>query len=230
MVAFLVVYSPLYGYISFKKFKNKIQNGSEVRIEYYKQLLLELWVPILAVIIMILISPISLRDLGIKAITILENKWMSYVIWALFTIHLGSMIYHVYSMKHNHKYREKLKKSDQIDEIKFMLPVTYQEQRIWNVVSISAGITEEILYRGFLVFFLTYNFECISIWVAIVISAVIFGLGHTYQGMQGVAKTTLVGVYFGLLYIGFGSIIPTMIIHTFADWISKDLNQTGDYV
>ena len=102
------------------------------------------------------------------------------------------------------------------------MPVTNKEKKIWNFVSLTAGITEEIIYRGFLIFAFAYLFPDFSIWLVIILSSLLFGLAHTYQGFTtGVLRTTIFGVIFSILYIGIGSILPLIVIHFLIDYVAK---------
>lgn len=103
-----------------------------------------------------------------------------------------------------------------------ILPVNDKEKKVWNFVSLSAGITEEVLYRGFLIFALSYLFPNLSIWGVIIVAAFIFGLAHTYQGFWiGVIRTSIVGFLFSSLYIVLGSIIPLIVLHFLIDYLAK---------
>ncbi|MEH7379023.1 CPBP family intramembrane glutamic endopeptidase [Bacillus sp. JJ1533] len=103
-----------------------------------------------------------------------------------------------------------------------MLPVTDKEKKIWNYVSLTAGITEEIIYRGFLIFALGYFFPGLSIGLVIILSSLMFGMAHTYQGfLTGVIRTTIFGLLFSILYIGIGSILPLIVFHFLIDYVAK---------
>lgn len=51
----------------------------------------------------------------------------------------------------------------------------------------------------------------------LLLSAVLFGLAHIYQGPAGVAGTFLFGVVMGLFYLGRGRIVPMIIGHALYD-------------
>ena len=55
------------------------------------------------------------------------------------------------------------------------------------------------------------------IWAVIAVSSVAFGLGHSYQGASGVAKVTLIGLAFGILYVATGSIWLPILAHAILD-------------
>lgn len=95
-----------------------------------------------------------------------------------------------------------------------VLPRTPLEYRLFLAVSVTAGICEELLFRG-------YFFAMTSHWLtlagAAVLSALLFGAGHAYQGWRGVVKTAAVGLFLGFVYIGTGSLLWPMIVHALID-------------
>lgn len=102
-----------------------------------------------------------------------------------------------------------------------ILPVTKREKRLWNCVSITAAVTEELIYRGFLLFAYAYLFPQLPLWGVILLASFTFGLAHTYQGTAGVLKTTAVGVVFSVLYLSFGSILPLIAVHFLIDYFAQ---------
>ncbi len=96
-----------------------------------------------------------------------------------------------------------------------LLPVTLPERRLFAGLSISAGICEEIIFRGYLFLYLM-NLGLPQIG-ALVLGAAIFGLDHAYQGYKAVLQVTVLALAFGLLYILTSSILPGMFIHTLID-------------
>ena len=77
---------------------------------------------------------------------------------------------------------------------------------ILNVVAIwfTAGFLEELVWRGYLMNRLVdlQGKETKLAWViSLVGSAIIFGLGHTYQGLGGVIRITAFGLLFGAAFL-----------------------------
>lgn len=84
------------------------------------------------------------------------------------------------------------------------------------------GVTEEIIYRGFLIFAFAFLFPHLSIWLIILLASLLFGLAHTYQGLiTGVLRTTIFGMLFSILYIALGSILPLIVFHFLIAYFAK---------
>jgi len=88
------------------------------------------------------------------------------------------------------------------------------------VVWTTAAFGEEMIFRGF---FLNRLQELgakkpFSLGLAILLSSVFFGLGHSYQGLAGVILTTIVGLIFCLFYLLSGkNLWVTILIHGLYD-------------
>jgi len=101
----------------------------------------------------------------------------------------------------------------QMRELK-ILPRTTNEMLVFLGVSLTAGVWEELMYRGFLTWFIAPYTGVIA---AIVISSLIFGLGHGYQGWKGVVRTFLLGAAFAAAYVLSQSLWWVMAAHALVD-------------
>ena len=94
------------------------------------------------------------------------------------------------------------------------LPQTDRELRWMLLASVTAGIVEEALYRGFAIWY-------VSAWtgvpVAVVLTSAAFGLGHLYQGRSGALRTGLVGLFLAVLFVVSGSLWVPIAAHTLLD-------------
>ena len=95
-----------------------------------------------------------------------------------------------------------------------MLQDKWLQVRIAVAASLTAGFCEEVLYRGF---FLWYLMTWIPTSVAVGISAVIFGVAHLYQGLGGVIKAVVAGAVFGAAYLLTGSLWVPILLHATVD-------------
>ncbi len=94
------------------------------------------------------------------------------------------------------------------------LPQSNEELRTFYQLSVTAGIVEEIVYRGFVLWYLQ-NF--MGIWPAVAVSSIAFGLAHSYQGLAGILRTGLVGAVLGVLFALSGSIWLPIVAHILID-------------
>jgi membrane protease YdiL (CAAX protease family) len=97
-----------------------------------------------------------------------------------------------------------------------LLPETRRE-RLWFVaVSLSAGVCEEIVFRGWLLAFL--HAACGLRGSALVATAALaFGLAHLYQGGLPVLTTACLGAVLCILYAATGSLVLPVVLHTLID-------------
>jgi membrane protease YdiL (CAAX protease family) len=82
-------------------------------------------------------------------------------------------------------------------------------------VSISAGISEEIVFRGYLQRQLTALTG--RTWLALLLQVTVFGIAHGYQGVQNCVAIALYGALFTLLALWRKSLRPGMIAHACTD-------------
>ena len=98
-------------------------------------------------------------------------------------------------------------------------PHTRRELRPFTVLAITAGVCEEILYRGFLIWYLTrFTGEtALGLTAAVALSSIVFGAGHLYQGPKAAARIAGLAVVMGALFVVSGSLWIVMALHVFVD-------------
>ncbi len=96
-----------------------------------------------------------------------------------------------------------------------MMPRTPEELRWFSLLSISAGLCEELIYRGYFLWYL--QMLGLPLLPAAAIACVIFGFAHLYQGTRGVMMTTIVGAFLTGVYLLSGSLFAGMLIHALMD-------------
>ncbi|MBD3670463.1 MAG: CPBP family intramembrane metalloprotease [Gammaproteobacteria bacterium] len=112
----------------------------------------------------------------------------------------------------NDDYKHKLLGS--LDYVLILLPRTRRDLRAFFLLSISAGICEEILYRGFLY---EYLLQFLSLFWVVIISSILFGIAHSYQGIRGIPLTGLIGLALGLIYVYTGTLWASIALHAAID-------------
>ena len=96
------------------------------------------------------------------------------------------------------------------------MPRTIGERRTWVLVAITAGVTEELIYRGFVLSVLAHLWPSADTFTLLVFGGIIFGLAHLYQGAKCVILTGLLGVVLGEVMIGAG-LFAAMFVHALID-------------
>jgi membrane protease YdiL (CAAX protease family) len=107
------------------------------------------------------------------------------------------------------------------------------ERSVFALLAVTAGVCEELLFRGFGIAYLRWLWPGSPRVAVIAITAVAFGLVHLYQGPRGVVLTGLVGAYLAWLVLSTGSLLPAMVIHALLDLrilALPDLTPTGPTV
>ena len=101
-----------------------------------------------------------------------------------------------------------------------IIPRTEPERRLFWMISATAGICEEIFFRGFLTWYFSAWMGPIT---AAILASVIFGAGHLYLGAAQVPKTTAIGLLLALVVSFSGSLFPAMLLHAAIDWNSGEM-------
>jgi len=104
------------------------------------------------------------------------------------------------------------------EELELILPTTGLERFFWVILSITAGIVEEVVFRGYLITRLRMFGRAKSWVLPVIIASVSFGSGHSYQGVGGFILLSVYGAMFAVLFIKTKSLWPVIIAHFFQDF------------
>lgn len=102
-----------------------------------------------------------------------------------------------------------------------LMPRTMTDRRYWALISLGAGTSEELLFRGVLPSLLIALAPSLSLWWVLFIQAAIFGFAHLYQRWIGVVGTGVVGYVLGSAVLATGQLWPAMVVHVLIDirWV-----------
>jgi membrane protease YdiL (CAAX protease family) len=108
------------------------------------------------------------------------------------------------------------------DQVSQLLDRLMAGARLWQLllIAIAAGLGEELLFRGLLQAGLAYLLP--TGWAlvgSLLIGSVLFGLCH-YLSHTYFVLATLAGLYFGLLMLISGSLLPSIIAHALYDFVA----------
>ena len=99
-----------------------------------------------------------------------------------------------------------------------ILPQSAVELLPYLALAMTAGLCEEFLYRGFAMAAL---FSAgLAAWLVVLVSSLLFGLAHSYQGRGGVVMTFVVGLVLGVSRLTYNSLIPAVFWHGAVDVVA----------
>ena len=216
MLAIIVIGLPLEALLTLKKGRAELASGKpDVRVKHYTQTITLLWgisIPILV------IWATSNRDWGMLGFQLETGPWAMAgwglaLLIALFFISQYAMISRSESMRE--QLRSGLSKNQIMSNF---MPHTDAERRVFNLMGISAGIAEEIVFRGFLIWAFS-NF--LPIWAAAGLALAVFTALHMYQGASQLPAVFMLGALVTLVYLLSGSLWPAILLHIFVDLINN---------
>ena len=102
-----------------------------------------------------------------------------------------------------------------VGDIQALLLRNRQELRLGALLSINAGIVEELAFR-LAIPALVFGASGSAV-AAVAASVMLFGALHLYQGAAGIIGTTIIGVAMMALYVVSGSIVAPIVLHALID-------------
>jgi CAAX protease family protein len=208
----LAIAIPLIGIWDFRRLIRWAEEGrADARVKTYQWILGMEWLLTAGLLGWWLAAGRSFATVGL--IPIAERwQWLAIGVGIALTVFMiGQMLFIARKPDQLAKIRE------QMGDLVHLAPRTPTEDRLFVLVSITAGVCEEVLYRGLLLAALS---PVVGTWTAVALSSVIFGLGHVYQGFEGIGKTTFIGLVMALLTVFSGSIFVAILLHTIIDLTS----------
>jgi uncharacterized protein len=154
----------------------------------------------------------GVRVTGFSLRTLIGGRWpnarsvavdfsLALAIWALWTL-IQLVWDHVSGPSH-------------AASIQILLPQGVTEKILWVGVSASAGICEELAFRGY--FQRQFAALAHSRWKALFVQAALFGISHGYQGVEACVRIAAFGLLFGALALWRRSLRPGMVAHAWGD-------------
>lgn len=209
---------PFYIAFTHKQEKELLIKNPGQKIHYYCLTMAHLWIPTCVLLTLVYTQVLDLKYIGINW----QWNWQTQISLAGLVIVASYFYLIIKQLKNSHSLKtEVLTKTD---DLAWILPTSKREHRyfVWGV-SVSAGICEELLFRGYLIQFID---GYLPIYMAVLLSSVMFGLFHLYQGWAGVIKTSALGGIFALIYLATDSIIIPIFFHIMVDIYSGTMFYT----
>ena len=214
LVGFLIVVAPLWDRYEIPRLKSSTEPGKKIR--FYAKIVAASWVCAMVAVLTAGFSTVMRMDKPAGEIAWLDpgTRGRIFLEGATAGILIAIILPAVLALW-SEKIRAQAGKSAR--KLAFLLPSTGQERRWWWLVCITAGICEEIVYRGFLLhYFHRMPFHLSLTW-ALVGASVSFGIGHLYQGLAGAVQTFVIGFLFGAIFLVTGNLLLPVALHAVMD-------------
>ena len=208
----IVVAYPIYGYVSFRKLMKRVAAGETIdRAELYNHTMIGHWTIFAVMMAIWLGTARPWPDLGLHA-----DIGTGFLLGLVLTVAAIAFLVVQRRSVRNALPDDLDRFREQIGELGVLMPRNANELGRWYAVSLTAGIVEEVVWRGFLVW---YSVQFMPLWAAAILNAIVFGLGHSYQGLANSPKVTLAGAALVGLFLLTGSLWLPIILHAAADAI-----------
>lgn len=102
----------------------------------------------------------------------------------------------------------------QIGDFVELMPRSRKEESWFAGMSVNAGLSEELIFRGYLIWYLG-NF--VPLYWAAGIAVVLFALAHSYQGLKQVPGILVISAVAASLYVYSGSLLVPVLFHIVLD-------------
>jgi membrane protease YdiL (CAAX protease family) len=203
---------PIAGYLLFRNLKKLRDNNlSSRKLRTYTYVILSEWAFVIALLLLTHKHGLSVNALGENFGNTNLTVITTIVLLSIFVI----MVY--FNVRQLRKM--KLKKLEtELGPLKMFLPSNKPEFIAFILIAFTAGICEELLYRGWLQNLLVYGTG--SVWIGLVVGAIIFGLGHAYQGKMGIIQTGIYGLILGSVFILTKSLVAGQVLHVIVDAVN----------
>jgi uncharacterized protein len=209
LAAYAVLIAPSLSCVLYQRARKRLLAGDRLaKVRFYRSGVVEQVVTTALVLALWLWGGIPRVALGIRAPY--SWLWTASVLVVLVTILLWS------GAKLRPK-AEKIRKRFQ-DSLGMLFSESHQERLWFGTLSVGAGISEELVYRGFLMWYLGEYVPHINTTEKILLTSIAFGLGHVYQGWKQAIPTGIGGAVLALLYVFSGSLLLPAVVHAASDW------------
>ncbi len=99
-----------------------------------------------------------------------------------------------------------------------LIPTSHAERFWFGMVSVGAGVSEELVFRGFLLYYFAAYLPQLNTPERVLLCTFSFGFAHIYQGWKGALGAGTLGLILVGLYLLTGSLLAPVIVHAAVDW------------
>ncbi len=208
LVAYVVLIMPWIGRYKYRRFQQQLSAGAkEARLRFYRLGVGQQWLLVAIILVFTRFASLPLRVMGLAS----PYSWNTAgSLLITFAIAIGASVI-LFRWTGDRFLRRLLKMAGALS------PATAPERLWFAAICLGAGVSEELLFRGFFLWYLNLYLPRLDLMQLIVFSSLIFGFCHVYQGWMGVLGTGALGAILAWMYLSTGSLMLPMTIHTLID-------------
>jgi len=225
LVVVFAVVLPLWShFLSWPRHVRAVEGGDTgARSRIYVRTLIEQWALVLAAVALFVVYRRTFSVLWLAP----PVGWRA---WVGFALPLGYIVLVVLQGRAIVASSSTLSRlRSKLQPLHALIPHTRDEYRLFVPLAVTAGICEEFLFRGYLVWVLAF---WIGVLPGAIVSMVVFGLAHGYQGGKFGFRAFGVGVVLGVMALVTRSLLPGMLLHAAIDlgsgWITYAAVSRGE--
>jgi membrane protease YdiL (CAAX protease family) len=208
LALYAAVGEPVWGWIEYRRLVARRESDPRALLRFYRLVLAVEWGYTALVLVAVAASErLDLAAIGARAPSGDERAW---------TISIGAAIALVVTtvlMRRGVRQGRPVPGQSAYDAL---LPRTREERRYAAAVAITAGICEEVLYRGFFIAAGVVLLD-LSPEQAAVAAGALFVVAHIYQGWAGAVGVIGLAILFTILYLRTGSLLLPIALHALVD-------------
>ena len=207
----IAVVWPLYEFLSgWPNHLKRLKAGDrDARPKIYRRMILQQWVITAAILAVTIAFHRSFADtLWLRA----PQGWRLPVAVGLPLAYAVLLIVQIPAIARKPRARARLR--ELFKDADTMTPSRSIEWGWFQSLSLTAGICEELIYRGYLVWILT---PWLGVWGGAAVSVACFGLAHCYLGRKLMPRALVTGLGLQALTLLTGSILPAIAFHILLD-------------
>jgi uncharacterized protein len=214
LAVWLIALAPALSVWSASRLARKIESGDAgARIRFYAWGIGEYWTLALIVLTLWYWTDRPLEALGLVVPAAGMPAWITVGLCVATIVLLAAQISLV--LVSEHARASARAQIEQAPGIGAVTPATAAEFRGFTAVAITAGVCEELFYRGFIMWYLS---ALLPFAWAVAAAVAIFGIGHAYQGLRGMVNTAVAGGIALAAYLVTGSLIAPVVMHAAIDF------------
>ncbi|WP_246629266.1 CPBP family intramembrane glutamic endopeptidase [Mesobacillus maritimus] len=208
LLLFLIFIYPLMDIKYTKPLKER--KDSQSRVSFYKFAIYSEWLIVAVIFLFIMFSTTTFKGIGLT----LPDGHVSQTL-GMFVGFIVGVLLLVFVLMRIPAYKKY--QNSQMSEIDYLIPTSKLDKKWAALAAVTAGVCEEIIYRGFVIEYLSNLPFILNPMYILVLSALIFGFAHIYQGWKGFLLTGIVGYAMARIYFSTGSLIFPILLHSLID-------------